>query len=271
MFKSSKKPILEFKNVSFGYKPKQTILSDISFSIFENEHVAIIGSNGCGKSTLGKVIVGLFKPHSGDIYFKNKKIDKLNVNKYRHACGMVFDNPDAQFVGLTVQDDIAFGLENQMLPHNKMQEVIDEVSKYTGVFDLLKSSPLDLSGGQKQLVAITSVLAMKPDIIVFDEVTSMLDNPSKKTINSLINSLQKKQHKTIISITHDMDEALQADRIIIMNKGKIVSIANPKQTFSKDIKDLSLDKPFIFKLSEQLGIKPISNLDKLVEEIIHEK
>lgn len=271
MFKTIKKPILEFKNVCFGYEPKQNILSDITFSIFENEHIAIIGSNACGKSTLAKLIVGLFKPHSGYIYFKKQRIDKSNINKYRRACGIIFENPDAQFIGTSVQEDIAFGLENQMVPHDKMQSIIDKSAKYTGITDLLKSSPLDLSGGQKQLVAITSVLAMDPEIIVFDEVTSMLDNQSKHTINSLINSLKKRPHKTVISITHDMDEAMQADRIIVMNQGKIVSIDKPKEIFTKDLDSLSLGKPFVFQLAKEMELKPTTNLVKLVQEIIHEK
>lgn len=189
----------------------------------------------------------------------------------KQATGIVFEKPDSQFVGITVQDDIAFGLENQRVPHSKMQSIIDTYAKYTGVFDLLKSSPLDLSGGQKQLVAITSILAMKPEIMVFDETTSMLDYKSKEQINSLINWLKTKQHKTIVSITHDMEEALHADRIIVINNGKIVLIDKPSKVFTKNIKYFSLDKPFTFKLSQELGIKPTTNLDKLVEEIVHEK
>ena len=270
MFKTNK-AILKFKNVSFGYKPKQLVLSNISFSIFENEHIAIIGSNASGKSTLGKVIAGLFKPLSGSIYFKGEQISKENVTKLKQSIGIVFENPDSQFIGITVQDDIAFGLENQMVPHAEMQKIINTCAKYTGIFDLLKFSPFNLSGGQKQLAAITSVIAMKPEIIVFDEVTNMLDNKSKQQINSLINLLKNKHHKTIISITHDMDEALRADRIIVMNKGKIVLIDTPSKVFSKNIEYFLLDKPFTFKLSKELGLKPTTNLNKLVEEIIHEK
>ncbi|MBQ0045351.1 MAG: ATP-binding cassette domain-containing protein, partial [Mycoplasma sp.] len=169
MFKDNKDILIELKNVCFGYEPKQRILSNVSFSIRKNEHVCIVGSNGCGKSTLVKILAGLFKPSSGTILFKNKIVTKQNVKSLKKASGIIFENPDNQFIGLTVQDDIAFGLENQCVERNKMQPIINKVAKYVGVFDLLKSSPKQLSGGQKQLVAIASVLATGPEFIIFDE------------------------------------------------------------------------------------------------------
>lgn len=249
MFKTKSKTLIRFDKVSFGYEPKKLILSNVSFSIEKNEHVCIIGANGCGKSTVAKMLVGLFKPRSGSIIFNNKVIDKTNVRTLKNQTGIVFENPDNQFIGLTAQDDIAFGLENQCVPHNKMQTIINNVAKYVDVIDLLKSSVKDLSGGQKQLVAIASVLAMNPELIVFDEATSMLDAQAKNKINNLISSLLTKKHKTIVTITHDMDEAAKADKIIVMSKSKVAMVGSPKQIFSSNkLKGLSLDKPIAYKL-----------------------
>lgn len=271
MLKQQPTTILEFKNVSFGYEPKTTILSNISFSLNEKEHICIIGANGCGKSTLVKLVVGLFKPRSGSIYFKSKLVDKNNVNDLKKACGIIFENPDNQFIGLSVQDDIAFGLENKCVPREKMQPIIDKVAKYTGITEYLKSSTKDLSGGQKQLVALSSILALNPQIIVFDEVTCMLDSKSKNKVNNILSSLKTNQNKTIITITHDMDEAAKADRVIVMNGGKIVMVGKPQQIFSSSkLNSLSIDKPFVWKLANRFNSKNL-NLDQVVKDINNEK
>lgn len=261
MSKSNSKTLLEFKNVCFGYKPNQHILNDVSFSLKENEHVCIIGANGCGKSTLVKIIVGLFKPTKGQIIFNKKIVTKLNVKELKSSSGIIFENPDNQFIGLTVQDEIAFGLENQCVPRNQMQPIINNVAKFVGISDLLHCSTNTLSGGQKQLVAIASVLAMNPKLIVLDEVTSMLDNEAKTRVNNLVELLKTKKHKTIISITHDMDEAAKADRIIVLNKGKVVLDGRPQVVFnSKLLNSLSLDKPFSYKTKQRITYKsPINN------------
>lgn len=252
MSKTINNILIQFDNIVFGYKPETTILKGISFSLKRHEYVCIIGANGCGKSTLGKIIVGLLKPRLGSIIFNDKLVDKTNISQLRKSAGIILENPDNQFIGLSVQDDIAFGLENQCVPRDKMQGIIDETSKFVGTYELLKATPQSLSGGQKQLVAITSVLAMKPELIVFDEATSMLDAKSKNAINKLMLSL--KDSKTIVSITHDMEEAAKADRIIVMNKGKIVLTGTPKQIFSNPmLSKLSLDVPFDWKLNQRIN------------------
>lgn len=254
MFKDHKNLLLKFDKISFGYKKNKPIISEASFSIFKNEYVCIIGSNGCGKSTLIKILAGLLKPWSGSIIFNNELISKNNIKKLKDQVGIVFDNTENQFIGLSPEDDIAFGLENQCIDRKKMKTIIDNVSKYVGVYDLLKSDINNLSGGQKQLVAITSVLATNPQIIIFDEATSMLDNRSKIKINDLILSLKNNKHKTIINITHDMDEAIKADRIIVINEGKVALIGTPQQVLTnKKIESFFIDKPFVYKFNEMLN------------------
>ncbi|XQP55051.1 MAG: energy-coupling factor transporter ATPase [Mycoplasmoidaceae bacterium] len=254
MFKDTPKILLKFDKVNFGYEKNQPILFDVSFSILENEYVCIIGANGCGKSTVGKIIAGLFKPWNGSIIFKDQIITKKNVKQLKDKTGIVFENPNNQFIGSSVEDDIAFGLENQCVARERMQCIIEDTAKYTGTFDLLKSDVNSLSGGQKQLVAITSVMAMNPELIVFDEATSMLDNKSKNKINELILSLKNKKHKTIVNITHDMDEAAKADKIIVMNQGKVILIGTPNQVFNDSkLESLSLDKPFVYKLNQRIN------------------
>lgn len=254
MFKSTKNIILKFDKLNFGYSKNKQILFDVSFSICENEYVCIIGANGCGKSTVAKILSGLLKPWNGSIILNNEIITKKNVNKLKNKTGIIFENPINQFIGLSVEDDIAFGLENQCIDREKMQDIIDSTSKYVGTHELLKDSVHSLSGGQQQLVAITSVLAMDPEIIIFDEATSMLDGQSKTKINELILSLKNNKHKTVISITHDMEEAVKADKIIVMNKGKIVLIGTPDQVFTDPrLEGLSLDKPFAYKLNQRMN------------------
>lgn len=254
MFKDTPKILLKFDKVNFGYEKNQPILFDVSFSILENEYVCIIGANGCGKSTVGKIIAGLFKPWNGSLIFKDQIITKKNVKQLKDKTGIVFENPNNQFIGSSVEDDIAFGLENQCVARERMQSIIEDTAKYIGTFDLLKSDVNSLSGGQKQLVAITSVMAMNPDLIVFDEATSMLDNKSKNKINELILSLKNKKHKTIVNITHDMDEAAKADKIIVMNQGKVILIGTPNQVFNDSkLESLSLDKPFVYKLNQRIN------------------
>lgn len=254
MFKDTSKTLIKFDKVNFGYEKNKPILFDVSFSILENEYVCIIGANGCGKSTVGKIIAGLLKPWNGSLIFKDQIVTKNNVKELKEKTGIIFENPNNQFIGSSVEDDIAFGLENQCVARERMQSIIEDTAKYIGTTDFLKSDVNSLSGGQKQLVAITSVMAMNPDLIVFDEATSMLDNKSKNKINELILSLKNSKHKTIVNITHDMDEAAKADKIIVMNQGKVVLIGKPSQVFNDSrIESLSLDKPFAYKLDQRIN------------------
>jgi energy-coupling factor transport system ATP-binding protein len=226
-----KVPIIEFINVSFAYNPPVLNLDNISFQIFPNEYICVIGHNGSGKSTISKVLSGLLTPQSGHIKVHNQVIDQSNIKLIRKKIGMIFQNPDNQFVGLTVEDDIAFSLENHLILPQNMQPIIDVVTKATGINSLLKSEPSNLSGGQKQRVAIASVLSVNPEIIIFDESTSMLDPNAKEELKSLILNLKHKYGKTIISVTHDMEEITRCDRLIVVNHGRIIKIAPPEEIF----------------------------------------
>lgn len=193
----------------------------------------------------------------------------------RENIGVIFQNPENQFVGLTVEDDIAFGLENKQIDPLEMKKIIADVSKLLKIDKLLKLGPQNLSGGEKQKVAIASILAMGPKIIVFDEATAMLDPKSKNEIKNLMLELKQKYHKTIISITHDMDEASKADKILLMNKGQVQDFASPLDIFKNvgKVKDAALDQPFILKLSMELNrinphVVPTLNSKQLIKNII---
>lgn len=249
------KPVVEFQNICFGYSENKPILKNINFQIFPNEYVCIIGHNGSGKSTISKVLMGLLKPQKGIVKLFDEQINSLNLKKLRNNVGIVFQNPDNQFVGLLVKDDIAFGLENRKVPPHKINDIINIVAETIGIEHLLEKSPEDLSGGQKQKVAIAGVLAINPEVTIFDESTSMLDPKSKRELKELIYDLKIKANKTIISITHDMEEVLLADRVIVLEKGRIVLNGSPKDIFldNTDIEKYKLDYPFIFQLSKILN------------------
>lgn len=270
---NSKKTILEFKNVCFGYEPKKQILNNISFSIKENEHVCIVGPNGSGKSTLGKIILALLKPTHGNIYIFGKQLSRDNVMDIKKKLGAVFENPDTQFVCQTVEDEIAFGLENIQVKREEIEHKIFSIAKKLNIHDLLSKNPSLLSGGQKQKVAIAACLVSNPEIIVFDEASNMLDPFDKKELNDLIVLLKTKFHKTIISITHDMSETLDADKIILLSNGSIIKESKPLDFFTKDskIESYGLSTPLVVKIANELGLKASTNLDKLVKEIVYGK
>lgn len=272
------KKIIEFNKINFGYEKNLPILKDVSFVINEGEYICVVGHNGCGKSTISKILIGLLKPWSGEIKLFDQIIDQSNYHLLRENIGVIFQNPENQFVGLTVEDDIAFGLENKQIDPLKMENIITSVAKTLKIDKLLKLGPQNLSGGEKQKVAIASILAMEPKIIVFDEATAMLDPKSKKEIKNLMLELKQKYHKTIISITHDMDEAVNADKILLMNSGQVQDFAPPFTIFQqKDkVKDAALDQPFILKLSTELNkinphITPTLNSMELIKNIVNLK
>lgn len=267
--------IIEFNQINFGYEKNLPILKDVSFTINEGEYICVVGHNGCGKSTISKILIGLLKPWSGEIKLFGQAINQSNYHLLRENIGVVFQNPENQFVGLTVEDDIAFGLENKQIDPLEMKKIIVEVAKMLKIDKLLKLGPQNLSGGEKQKVAIASILAMVPKIIVFDESTAMLDPKSKSEIKNLMLELKQKYHKTIISITHDMDEASKADKILLMNKGQVQHFASPFDVFQKvdQIKDAALDQPFILKLSIELNkinthIIPTLSSKQLIKNIV---
>lgn len=251
------KPLIEFKDIHFSYIKNVPILKGVNFSIYPHEYVCIIGRNGCGKSTISKILVGLLKPLSGEIELFGKKIDANNVKYLRNNVGIVFQNPDNQFVGLTVEDDIAFGLENRKVPQDEMKRIIKLAAEAIGITDLLQKEPSDLSGGQKQRVAIAGVLAINPEIIIFDESTSMLDPKGKNELKQIILDLRTKVNKTIVSITHDMEEVINADKVIIINDGVVYAMGTPEEVFlkQKNLENLKLDYPFILKLTTLLKNK----------------
>ena len=245
-------PIIELKNICFNYQPEDAspALDDVSFSIERGEWIAIIGHNGSGKSTLAKTINGLLLPASGSISVGGKTLDEQNVWDIRRMVGMVFQNPDNQFVGSTVEDDVAFGLENQGVPREEMVTRVYDALKQVRMDSFAEREPARLSGGQKQRVAIAGVVALRPDIIILDEATSMLDPEGREEVIATIRKIKAESNLTVISITHDIDEAANANRILVMKQGKLIDEGTPEKIFSAgtDLIGMGLDLPFPEKL-----------------------
>lgn len=244
--------IIELSNIHFSYQPDEEspALNDVSFSIQKGEWVAIIGHNGSGKSTLAKTINGLLLPASGHISVGGKELNEENVWDIRRMVGMVFQNPDNQFVGSTVEDDVAFGLENQGIPREQMVERVLDALKRVRMDSFAAREPARLSGGQKQRVAIAGVVALRPDIIILDEATSMLDPEGREEVISTIKKIKAESNLTVISITHDIDEAANANRILVMKQGRLVNEGTPEKIFSmgSELINMGLDLPFPEKL-----------------------
>lgn len=268
-----------FNHVSYSYSPDGFAIKDLSLELEEGSYIALIGHNGSGKSTLAKLIIGLLPLKSGEIIVNGIKLEKANFAKIRKEVGIVFQNPDNQFIGSTVEDDIAFGLENREVPHEEMRGIIDEYSSKVGMKDYLKKEPTNLSGGQKQRVAIAGVLALQPKVIIFDEATSMLDPRGRNEIAQIIREMRKNRPDlTIISITHDVEEAYQADKVVLLNKGKLRAFDKPENIFSNEeiIKECNLTKPFLLTVKEQCdkyGIKlnDATSIDEVVDKICQSK
>lgn len=219
--------IIKFDSVTFGYEQGTSVVKDLSFEIDTNQMIAIIGPNGSGKSTIAKLMMGLLIPDKGHIYIDGQLLDEAGVEKLRSKMGIVFQNPDNQFVASTVKDDIAFGLENRCIERSEMLKRINEYATLVKMDTHLERNPEDLSGGQKQRVAIASVLAMEPDVIIFDEATSMLDPIGVAEIIETLNMLKNLASKTIITITHNIEEVLYADQVLVINDGKILASGKP--------------------------------------------
>jgi len=266
--------IIEVKNLSFAYDESAKTIDEVSFSIEEGTYTTIIGHNGSGKSTIAKLIAGLLEKASGSIMVDGMELNVENLNKIRSDIGIVFQNPDNQFIGSTVRDDIAFGLENHCVPQEEMDQIIEENAALVGMTKYLNQEPTRLSGGQKQRVAIAGVLAMKPKILIFDEATSMLDPQGKDEIKRVITALHGESKLTILSITHDIDEVAKSDYVIAMDGGHVAITGTPKEVFKdpEKLKKMKLDVPFSLKLSEELqacGLHVSSNITQegLVEEL----
>ncbi|MGU7960798.1 energy-coupling factor ABC transporter ATP-binding protein [Streptococcus suis] len=247
--------IIEVKNLKYKYnqEDEQYTLNDVSFHVKQGEWLSIIGHNGSGKSTTVRLIDGLLEAESGDIYIDGDALTIDNVWDKRRLIGMVFQNPDNQFVGATVEDDVAFGLENQGIPLEEMRSRVDEALKLVGMTDFKTREPARLSGGQKQRVAIAGVVALRPKIIILDEATSMLDPEGRLDLIKIVREIKERHGMTVISITHDLDEVALSDRVIVMKNGQVESISTPNKLFMReDLVDLDLDRPFTTELASSL-------------------
>lgn len=265
--------LIEVKDLSFAYNENKKALSGISFSVEKGSYTTIIGHNGSGKSTLAKLIAGLLNANEGTIKVNDVLVCEDNMPEIRKHLGIVFQNPDNQFIGSTVKDDIAFGLENRLVEQKDMEAIIDEYAHKVGLQEFLDSEPQNLSGGQKQRVAIAGVMAMQPDVIIFDEATSMLDPKGKKEIKKLMADLAEDDKFTIISITHDIEEVLQSDDCIVLNKGKLFMHDTPENVFKKadELRKINLDVPFVSQVKEMFADKKIklkkNDLKGMVDEL----
>ena len=250
------KSIIDVKNLSFRYKESQEYydVKDITFHVKRGEWLSIVGHNGSGKSTTVRLIDGLLEAESGEIVIDGQRLTEENVWSIRRQIGMVFQNPDNQFVGATVEDDVAFGLENQGLSRQEMQKRVEEALDLVGMLDFKKREPARLSGGQKQRVAIAGVVALRPAILILDEATSMLDPEGRRELIETVKGIRKDYDMTVISITHDLEEVAMSDRVLIMKKGSIESTSSPRELFSRnDLDQIGLDDPFANQLKHSLS------------------
>lgn len=250
------KPIIEINNVSYKYQEDdlRPALKDVSLKVYPGEWLAIIGHNGSGKSTLAKTINGLISVDTGEVRVSDLLMTDENVWNIRKKIGMVFQNPDNQFVGSTVEDDVAFGLENQGVPREVMLHIVKEALEKVRMSDFFDKEPVRLSGGQKQRVAIAGVVALSPDVIILDEATSMLDPKGRIEVISTIKKIKEEKNLTVISITHDIDEAANATRVLVMKAGEVYREGLPEEIFSAgaDLINMGLDLPFPEKLKIEM-------------------
>ena len=250
------KSIIDVKNLSFRYKESQEYydVKDITFHVKRGEWLSIVGHNGSGKSTTVRLIDGLLEAESGEIVIDGQRLTEENVWNIRRQIGMVFQNPDNQFVGATVEDDVAFGLENQGLSRQEMKKRVEEALALVGMLDFKKREPARLSGGQKQRVAIAGVVALRPAILILDEATSMLDPEGRRELIETVKGIRKDYDMTVISITHDLEEVAMSDRVLVMKKGEIESTSSPRELFSRtDLDQIGLDDPFANQLKHSLS------------------
>ena len=250
------KQMIELKNVSFRYDKtvEEYQIDTVSFHVKQGEWLSIVGHNGSGKSTIVRLIDGLLEADSGEIYIDGKQLTRETIWEIRSKIGIVFQNPDNQFVGATVEDDVAFGLENQGIPREEMLQRVEKAIEQVGMLEFKDREPSRLSGGQKQRVAIAGIIALRPTIIILDEATSMLDPEGREDLMAVMRELQKKFQLTIISITHDLTEIALSDRTLVFQKGKLESSMTPRELFSrKDLTDIGLDKPFSKQVQESLS------------------
>jgi energy-coupling factor transport system ATP-binding protein len=267
------KPIT-VKHLKFSYDLQTDVVNDVSFSVEKGSYTTLIGHNGSGKSTIAKLLIGLLEKGSGEILIDDLELTEANLEIIRRKIGIVFQNPDNQFIGATVRDDIAFGLENHQVDPKLMDGIINDYASRVDMIKYLDQEPTRLSGGQKQRVAIAGVLAMKPEILILDEATSMLDPEGKSEINALVTQLHKEYGMTILSITHDIEEVKKSDHVMVMFDGKIVKDGVPSVVMAneKELVDLKLDAPFSVKLANALRrkgihVKDVLDTERMVAEL----
>ncbi|MEY9977061.1 energy-coupling factor ABC transporter ATP-binding protein [Lysinibacillus sp. RC79] len=270
--------ILSLNNVTFSYTPEEkesrNAVENVSFAVQEGEWIAIVGHNGSGKSTIAKLMNGLLYPQQGDVRILREPLSEENLWASRSQMGMVFQNPDNQFVGATVQDDVAFALENNGVPFEEMVERVHAALEQVKMSDFLDHEPHHLSGGQKQRVAIAGALALKPKLLILDEATSMLDPQGRAEVLQTVQTLRAETGLTVISITHDLEEAMLADRVLFMNDGKKFAEGTPAEIFALGDKlvEFGLDLPFAMKLSKLLqkeGV-PLMGQHMTEEELVND-
>ena len=263
------KNIIEVRNLKYKYdsESENYTLNDVSFQVKKGEWLSIVGHNGSGKSTTVRLIDGLLEAESGDIIISGDKLTVENVWEKRRQIGMVFQNPDNQFVGATVEDDVAFGLENQGLDYDLMVERVQQALELVGMQDFKEREPARLSGGQKQRVAVAGVVALRPDIIILDEATSMLDPEGRLDLIQTVKKIKDSNQLTVISITHDLDEIALSDRVLVMKEGQVESTATPRELFSReDLVELGLDQPFVNQVKAALRQSGLSLPDSYLTE-----
>ncbi|HEU5139026.1 MAG TPA: energy-coupling factor ABC transporter ATP-binding protein [Bacillales bacterium] len=270
------KQLIEAKGLSFRYYDESDwVIRNLDLSVHEGEWLAVVGHNGSGKSTLAKLLNGLLPPETGSVAVEGfLTTDPEDIWEVRRRVGLVFQNPDNQFVGTTVRDDVAFGMENRGIPREEMIRRIEEAVSKVNMTDFLMTEPHRLSGGQKQRVAIAGILAVQPSIIILDEATSMLDPKGRKEVLETVRQLNREEQTAVISITHDLSEVLLADRICVMNEGEIVQSGTSEEVFQHGdaLRRMGLDLPFSVKLREQLaelGL-PVSEGVITEEELVEE-
>lgn len=261
--------IIEVDHIFYRYNTsqKEYTLKNIQFHVKQGEWLSIIGHNGSGKSTTVRLIDGLLEAESGDIYITGDRLTPKNVWEKRRQIGIVFQNPDNQFVGATVEDDVAFALENIGVPHAEMVERVHQALKTVNMLEFAKREPARLSGGQKQRVAIAGVVALRPKILILDEATSMLDPEGRLEVIQTVRQIKEEFGMTVLSITHDLEEVALSDRVLVLKNGQVESTSHPRELFSReDLETLGLDLPFTSKVIRHLIDKGVKLTDKYMTE-----
>jgi energy-coupling factor transport system ATP-binding protein len=253
--------IIEIENAAFKYDDEsEDVLHGVSLSVKKGEFLCVLGHNGCGKSTLAKLVNGLLIPTEGSVRVKGMDTkNEENIIKIRACAGMVFQNPDNQMVATIVEEDVAFGPENLGIPHEELKNRVEKALKEVGMYEYKDSEPHRLSGGQKQRIAIAGIIAMEPEIIIMDESTSMLDPKGRREVLDTVRRLNKEKGITVVYITHFMEETVEADRIIVMGEGVIKMEGTPEEIFSREeeIRALTLEIPPVTKIARQLNDRGI--------------